>query len=146
MPYYSSASSVRLRACAEPIPQLFNEVIKEIDCTIVCGLRTTHEQQILYAQGRTMPGPIVTNCDGLIIKSKHQLNNRDECTAVDVVPYPIDWNDRERFILLIGVVKGIASQMGIEIISGLDWDSDYVLNDQSFFDLPHWELPPRGPS
>jgi peptidoglycan L-alanyl-D-glutamate endopeptidase CwlK len=33
--------------------------------------RNVEEQQALYAQGRTSPGPIVTQCDGVIIKSKH---------------------------------------------------------------------------
>lgn len=31
---------------------------------ITCGLRTVDEQNTLYAQGRTKPGPIVTNAKG----------------------------------------------------------------------------------
>jgi hypothetical protein len=38
-------------------------------------------------------------------------------------------------------VRGVAWKLGIEVVSGSDWDSDYVLNDQSFYDLPHWETP-----
>lgn len=41
---------------------------------VVSGIRTDEEQQALYAQGRTKPGKIVTNIDGIIKRSNHQLN------------------------------------------------------------------------
>jgi peptidoglycan L-alanyl-D-glutamate endopeptidase CwlK len=40
---------------------------------IMEGVRTSERQQQLYAQGRTMPGPIVTNCDGIRKLSNHQV-------------------------------------------------------------------------
>lgn len=138
MPNFSKKSKYRLATCNQQIQDVFNEVIKHVDCTIVCGLRTTMEQKMLYAQGRTMPGNIVTNCDGIYERSNHQ-SATGISNAVDAVPYPIDWNDRDRFIRFIGFVQGVASQMGIELVSGLDWDNDYVLDDQSFTDLPHFE-------
>ena len=141
MPEFGRTSRNRLLTCDLDIQSLFLEVVKHIDCSIICGLRTTQEQQALYAQGRTTPGPIVTNLDGIIKRSRHQVDNPyDLCRAVDAVPYPIDWNDRDRFYNFIGFVRGVASQMNIPILSGSDWDSDYILNDQSFYDLPHWEL------
>ena len=121
---------------------LFEEVVKYIDCSVVSGRRLQAEQQLLYAQGRTMPGPIITNCDGISILSAHQaVSGELVSNAADVVPFPIDWNDKIRFYNFIGFVRGVASQMKIEIISGSDWDSDYILNDQNFYDLPHWETP-----
>ena len=60
--------------------------------------------------------------------------------AVDVCPYPIDWNNKERFYHFAGYVKGIADSMGIKIRWGGDWDGDTVFDDQSFHDLPHFEL------
>ena len=39
-----------------------------------------------------------------------------------------------------GFVKGVASQKGIKIRWGGDWDSDNDLHDQNFIDLPHFEL------
>ena len=60
--------------------------------------------------------------------------------AVDVVPYPIDWKDRARFYHFVGFVRGIASQKGIKIRTGADWDGDHLFNDQTFHDLPHFEL------
>src|SRR5947209_4113201 len=55
------------------------------------GLRTVEEQDALYAQGRTAPGKIVTNCPGGL--SYHNFG-----LAVDCVPslpgdsYIPDWN------------------------------------------------------
>ena len=40
---------------------------------ITGGVRTTEAQQELYAQGRTKPGKIVTNADGILKKSNHQV-------------------------------------------------------------------------
>ena len=43
-----------------------------IDFTITDGLRTTAQQQALYAKGRTTAGNKVTNADGVKNKSNHQ--------------------------------------------------------------------------
>jgi len=47
---------------------------------VVSGLRTSSEQEALYAQGRTTPGHIVTNA-----KAGESMHNYG--LAVDVVPY-----------------------------------------------------------
>jgi len=133
--YFSQSSKEKLRSVDQKLERVFNEVIKIFDCKITYGFRTVEQQQKLYAQGRTDPGNIVTNKDGIKKKSKHQTG-----LAVDVVPYPIDWKDRERFIMLAYLVKGIASQMNIKIRWVGDWDSDNDLKDQTFIDLPHFEI------
>jgi peptidoglycan L-alanyl-D-glutamate endopeptidase CwlK len=50
---------------------------------VVSGNRTLAEQQKLYAQGRTAPGKIVTNCDGVARKSNHQDGRAVDCAFVD---------------------------------------------------------------
>ena len=68
--------------------------------------------------------------------------------AVDVVPYPVEWNrqGQERMRHFAGFVFGVASQLGItDLRWGGDWDGDVWtsrdgLRDQSFMDLPHYEL------
>ena len=65
--------------------------------------------------------------------------------AVDAAPClsgKIDWNDAKFFCLFAGVVLSTASQLGIKIRWGGDWDGDFDLKDQSFIDLPHFELIP----
>jgi hypothetical protein len=39
-----------------------------------------------------------------------------------------------------GYVRGIAEGMEINVRWGGDWDSDWSFIDQTFHDLPHWEL------
>ena len=61
----------------------------------------------------------------------------------------IDWNNRDRFILLAGIIKGIAHKMKIAIRWGGDFNSDTFMRDQKFVDMPHIELvnpdkDPRG--
>jgi peptidoglycan L-alanyl-D-glutamate endopeptidase CwlK len=126
---FSKTSQARLDTCHPKLKQLFEEVIKVADITIVSGMRTPEEQLELYKQGRTEPGNIVTNLDGYNKKSKH---NENPSLAVDVVPYPVDWNDIDRFIELSHTVKTLAHHLGIEIQWGGDW--------KTFKDYPHWQL------
>ncbi len=55
---------------------------------VVCGIRTSEEQAALYAQGRTMPGPIVTYCDGVIQRSDHEPEGDGYGHAVDCAFIP----------------------------------------------------------
>ena len=59
---------------------------------------------------------------------------------MDVVPYPVDWNNRERFLHFTGFVLGMATAQGIKLRLGIDWDGDHHFNDQHFHDGPHFEL------
>ena len=67
-------------------------------------------------------------------------HNSDPSRAVDVAPYPIDWNDTERFGRFAGFVLGMAAAMGIPLRWGGDWDRDNDTHDQKFNDLVHFEL------
>ena len=63
---------------------------------IVQGLRTVAQQQALYAKGRTEPGPIVTNADGVRIPSFHQartdgLGHAVDCAFVGPEPFAEHW-------------------------------------------------------
>lgn len=51
---------------------------------VTSGVRTLAEQRRLYAQGRTMPGAIVTNADGIKNRSNHQVHADGWGHAVDV--------------------------------------------------------------
>lgn len=137
MPKFGETSRSRLENVHPDLIALFEEVVKRFDCTIIYGHRTVNEQQALYAQGRTQPGPIVTNCDGVRKKSMH---NHMPSLAVDVAPYPINWRDSNRFYHFAGYVRRVAENMNIPIRWGGDWNMNTDLSDQSFFDLPHFEL------
>ena len=130
MPKFSSASMERLESCHEDLQDLFLEVVQEFDCTILCGRRGKKAQNDAYREGRSTkkwPG------------SKHNTEDYEPSDAVDVAPYPINWENRKRFYYFAGYVQGVADRMGIKIRWGGDWDSDTDLDDQTFFDLPHFE-------
>lgn len=137
MPRFSEASQARLATCHPDLQWVFNTVIERFDCTIVQGHRSVEEQQELYAQGRTKPGRIVTQIDGITKKSKH---NYHPSMAVDVVPYPVDWADRERMIFFAGYVIGVADELGVDLRWGGDWNQNTDLSDNNFDDLPHFEI------
>ena len=129
MPAFGARSRERLASCHPDLQRLFNEVVKGFDCAVIYGHRTVEEQQDLYAQGRTKPGKIVTKLDGVSKRSKH---NESPSLAVDVVPYPIDWDDLDAFRDLADHTKRVARDLGIGVVWGGDWSR--------FRDYPHWEL------
>jgi peptidoglycan L-alanyl-D-glutamate endopeptidase CwlK len=128
MPRYSQRSKDRLATCHNHLQVLFNEVIKHFDCTILEGTRDKEAQDKYFKEGKTK------------VKYPNSKHNRFPSLAVDVAPYPVDWRNTARFYYFAGFVKGIAMQMGIKIRWGGDWDGDTEVRDQSFNDLPHFEV------
>lgn len=133
MPSFGERSRRELATCHSALQSLFNGVIREYDCSVLCGRRGKEAQDAAFAAGFSkVQWP----------NSKHNAIVPDLSLAVDVVPYPIDWKDRDRFYHFAGYVRGVASRMDIEIKIrwGGDWDSDFDLRDQSFMDWPHFEV------
>jgi peptidoglycan L-alanyl-D-glutamate endopeptidase CwlK len=128
MPSFSKRSSNNLDSCDWDLQRLFRRVVKKFDCTVIVGHRTEEAQDEAFRTGHSKKEwP----------DSKH---NTHPSIAVDVAPYPIDWNDRERFSLFAGYVLGVASEMGINIRWGGDWDRDTQVKDNTFDDLVHFEI------
>jgi len=128
MPRFGRSSRSRLATCDEDLQDLFNEVIKHVDCSVLEGHRDKKRQNKLYDEKKTK----VRYPDG--------RHNASPSRAVDVVPYPIDWSDRERFHLFAGFVIGIAKSMEINIRWGGDWNQNFEVDDNQFDDFPHFEL------
>ena len=128
MPKFGRTSKRRLETCDERLQDVFNEVIKYVDCSILCGHRGEKEQNEAFDKGHSK---------AKYPKGRH---NAIPSKAVDVMRYPIDWDDLERQTLFAGFVLGIANQMGIELIWGNDWDGDFETKDTNFKDYPHFEL------
>jgi len=128
MPSFSVASRAQLASCHPDLQRLFNEVIKHHDCKVLEGHRNKEAQNRAFAEGKSK------------LKWPNGNHNKYPSMAVDVAPYPVDWNDPTRFYYFAGFVFGIASQMGIKLRWGGDWDGDLNFKNQTFFDLPHFEL------
>jgi peptidoglycan L-alanyl-D-glutamate endopeptidase CwlK len=141
MPKYSDRSRLRLETCDYRIQQVFFQVIKEIDCTIIEGYRPSSKQAELVKLGKSK-----------VFVSKH---NEQPSEAVDVAPYikgvGIPWPDKEKspdtyikdlaaFYFFAGYVLKTAKTMGVQLRWGGDWDGDFSFTDQDFDDLVHFEL------
>jgi peptidoglycan L-alanyl-D-glutamate endopeptidase CwlK len=132
MPKFSKTSLKRLEGVHPLLQDLCFKVISSYDFTITYGIRTVAEQQRLVSEGlsRTMASLHLPQADGY-------------AWAVDVAPYPIDWNNLKRFYYLAGRMDQAAQQLlpsGYKLRWGGDWDMDHDFDDQSFMDLLHYEL------
>jgi len=87
------------------------------------GRRSLKRQEALYAKGRSQPGPIVTNADGIHHRSKHQ-----DGLAADIGPVSqygrVDWTDYKFW----GYLQHLAHLH--LLTSGADWhglkDFDHI--------------------
>jgi len=121
---FGKRSRKRLEGVDAKLVNVLNELIKIMDVTVIEGLRSAERQKELLAKGATK-----------VKYSKHM-----EGKAVDIAPYPIDWEDRERFHYMGGMVRGIAKALNLKVRWGGDWDSDGEIKDNSFDDLVHIEI------
>lgn len=128
MPRFGERSLAALATAHPDLQRLFAEVVKFFDCTILEGHRGEEAQRKAVLAGKSKLG------------WPHSKHNRTPAMAVDAAPYPIDWKDTERFARFAGFVLGVASQMGIIVRWGGDWNMDQRSSDERFVDMPHFEL------
>ena len=128
MPSFSEKSLARLTTCDPHLQQVFQQVVQDFDCTIIEGHRNEERQNRMVDEGKSQ----VRWPDG-----KH---NTEPSLAVDVCPYPVVWDDRERQTLFAGYVLATAKCMGIDLRWGGDWNRDTEVRDNSFDDLVHFEI------
>jgi len=125
---FGKSSQARLEECHPLIQEILEEAIKIVDFSIICGHRTKEDQDKAFHSGMSK------------VQFPNSKHNLMPSQGADVAPYPIDWNNLERFTHLIGIIRGIAHAKGIKIRCGIDWDNDGDITDHSFMDYPHFEL------
>ena len=145
MGYFGSKSLERLDTCHADLITLFNAVGEEIDCTITCGHRNEEDQSKAVASGNSKA------------HFPHGKHNSNPSNAIDVCPYPVDWDDLDRFYWFGGWVLAkakILRNVG-EITHKIKWggswkgiidgriDFSYNRRDDVLDDLPHFELIPN---
>ena len=82
---FGRRSRERLKGVDSRLINVLNELIKMMDVTIIEGLRSAERQKELLAKGATK-----------VKYSKHM-----EGKAVDLAPYPIDWENRDGFYYIV---------------------------------------------
>ena len=117
---FSQRSLDNLATCHPDLQSIFHEVIKWVDCSVICGYRGMEEQNRAFRQGKSM------------LRYPQSNHNFNPSLAIDVIPYPVDWQDIDSFYRLASIVKTIADTKGIKI----RWGGDF----KNFFDGPHYEL------
>lgn len=127
---FGKTSTEHLATCNEKLQLLCEKALAKgvIDFAVIQGHRGEEEQNLYFNSGKSK---------AKFGESKH---NTYPSKAVDVVPYPVDWNDTKRFCLLAGVILATAKELNINIRWGGDWNQDGKLKDNKFNDLPHFEL------
>ena len=90
--------------------------------TVTSGRRTQAEQQALYAQGRTAPGKVVTQIDGVKKQSRHQQGRAVDCAFV-LAPGQVSWDGPWELYM------AVAEELGL--VAGGRW--------RRFPDRPHVE-------
>lgn len=143
---FTKESKEKLNSCHKDIQTIMNKLIEIYDFKILEGLRTTEQQVKYFKDGKS-------KLDGIIKKSKHQDDGSGKSMAIDIMPYSRDTNafsgkikDNARFYFMAGIVFAITEELYEQnlithkIRWGGDWDSDSLFDDNSFDDLPHFEL------
>jgi peptidoglycan L-alanyl-D-glutamate endopeptidase CwlK len=112
------------------------EITKQ-DFLVVEGVRTPARQKVLFAQGRTKPGRKVT----WTMNSNHFVNKTTKFGhAVDIAPFPVDWNDTRKFDAMATAMFRASRELGVLIRWGANWDQDENVRERGEHDSPHFEL------
>ena len=130
MPAFGKASLDKLHTCVSEIQIVFMDVIKEWDCTVVCGFRDQQNQHQAFLEGKSK------------LDWPNSTHNVFPSRGIDVIPYypgGIRWTDEHGMYLFAGFVLRTAKIYGIKIRWGGDWDGDHDTKDQKFNDLCHYE-------
>ena len=123
---YSKKSLEQLNTCDKRLQDLFNEVIKYVDVSIICGFRDKAKQNEAFKNGNSK------------LKWPQSKHNSFPSKALDFMPWPNDKN--EDYIYIAGIIVGIALKMKIPIRYGCDWNYNFRTSDEKFRDLGHIEL------
>ncbi len=135
---FGKSSREKLDTCDQGLVRVVEKVLSwgVMDFAVIEGFRSVKRQMELFKEGKT-------TIEGLHKKGKHNIL---PSLAVDLLPFPTMlndvniWNDRHRFTILAGLMFAAASELKIRVRWGGDWDGDGNHADQTFHDLPHWEL------
>ena len=120
MPKFSEKSLAILETCDHKLIRLCMDAIEVVDFSVIHGHRDKTLQNSLVRSGASkLRWP----------KSKH---NQKPSQAVDLAPWPIDWDDIRQFYHLAGVIAGLMRRREFDLIWGGDWSN--------FPDYGHFEI------
>lgn len=127
---------------------------KELDFTVLEGVRSREQMMINYGKGRTIPQVVAKGIPPQYakpnlakvtwlnnpFKSSHAAGPDGLSKAVDLAPWPIDWSNMARFTALAEHVLATAKRLGVKIRWGRDWNMNGRYGEKGETDGPHFEL------
>lgn len=125
---FSQRSLDKLASCDPRLIRICTALIKRYNFTVLCGYRGKEEQNDAFEKGNSK------------VQWPNSKHNASPARAVDLAPYPINWEDIGRFKVLALAFLEEAKKAGIEVRWGADWDRDGDWRDEKFRDWPHFEL------
>lgn len=123
--------------------------IAEEDFMVIEGLRTKEQAWANWGKGRTaaqcqaagVPTKYAQPSAAKVTWLKNPLNSKHiSGNAVDLAPWPLDWNDLKRFDKMASAMFKASAELQIPIRWGADWDDDGVFREKGETDSPHFEL------
>lgn len=119
-----------LSECHPDLQKVANHAIKHggMDFAVYCGHRNEADQNRAKAEGKSR------------LSFPHSKHNKFPSHAFDAAPYPIDWNDIERFKKLGEIMLASARAVGVQIRWGGDFNMDGDKTTRDAWDKPHFEL------
>ena len=147
----SQKSLDRLNGVDERLQRVVKRAIQltKQDFMVLEGVRTKEQCMINYGKGRT-----TAQCVAKGVPAQYANPNATKVTwlnnpfaskhcygkAVDLVPYPVDWNDLKKFDAIAQAMLQAAKELGISIRWGADWDGDGKPRERGESDSPHFEI------
>lgn len=131
---FSSESIKKLQECHEDLQTIMLTALQGRDIKIECGYRGQDAQDEAFANGYSK------------LQYPNSKHNKMPSMAVDVTPYPERYSDAKAQERLGFYIRGIADalyqdgRISHRLRWGGDWDGDFDRKDQTFDDLPHFEL------
>ena len=131
MNYFGANSSHALAGADPRLRRIARKVIPIKDHSILKSHRSKSEQDAAFESGNSK------------LKWPNGKHNVIPSMAIDVLTYPRPPDDmdlRAEQFYLLGLYVGIGAEMGIELITGADWDDDGEVTDNGWDDLFHIEI------
>lgn len=153
MPVLSRQSKARLQGVHPALVRVVERAITltSQDFLVLEGVRTLARQHALYAQGRTtamcraagvephLARPLEKQVTWTL-KSRHFAQADGYGHAVDLAPYPVDWNDTGKFDAIAHAMFAAAQLEGVTLRWGRDWNQNGRPGEKGEADSPHFEV------
>lgn len=120
MPQFGTKSLYHLKSCHPLLQEVAHAAIEFTDFSVICGYRDKANQTHAYLTGASR---------AKWPKSKH---NQMPSLAMDVCPYPVDWNAIKEFKRVANYILVAAQNMGIDI----EWAGNW----KEFPEFGHFQL------